>query len=108
MEKRTINLDSAKFPNLLADTQFAKELIEGYNLGNTNFMGTNRAVYNLLISRRDINLWLNGIMPHKYWRLGDVKQYFGLKGGRKTILKNFMKVYNEHEEFKTYLVSLDA
>ena len=92
MGKKEIILDATKFPNLLADTQFAQELIEGYNSGDTNFMGTNRAVCNLLISKRDIILWLNGIMPHRNWRLSDVKQYFGIRGGRKTILKNFMKL----------------
>ena len=50
-------------------------------------MQSNKGYYNLVISIRDLSLFSKGIKPHRFWRLKDVKNYFGLKGNTQTILK---------------------
>ena len=44
-----------------------------------------RCLYNLMVTRRDVNLYLKGIKPHRGWKIGDVKAYFGLKGGKQKV-----------------------
>ena len=53
---------------------------------NINGMQSNRGYYNLIISIRDLGLFSKGMKPHRYWRLKDVKNYFGLKGNTQAIL----------------------
>ena len=54
---------------------------------NINGMQSNKGYYNLIISIRDLSLFSKGMKPHRYWRLKDVKNYFGQKGNTQTILK---------------------
>lgn len=54
---------------------------------NINGMEANRGYYNLIISIRDVSLWVKGMKPHRHWRVTDVKKYFGLKGSAETILQ---------------------
>lgn len=42
--------------------------------------GTNIGWYNLVLSIRDLGLYSHGIIPHRYWKISDVKTYFGIKG----------------------------
>ena len=42
--------------------------------------GTNRGYYNLIITIRDLGLYSHGIIPNRYWKISDVKNYFGIKG----------------------------
>lgn len=65
-------------------TQFE---IDWYKEMNINGMQSNKGYYNLIISIRDLGLFSKGMKPHRYWRLKDVKNYFGLKGNTQTILK---------------------
>ena len=44
-----------------------------------------RAYWNLIISIRDCKLYSRGIKPHRNWKIGDVKWYFGVKGGAESI-----------------------
>lgn len=39
-----------------------------------------RAYYNLIISIRDVKLYAVGMKPHRFWKITDVKKYFGIKG----------------------------
>lgn len=43
-------------------------------------------VYNLLVSIRDVKLYRIGLKPHRHWKISQVKNYFGIKGNKDTIL----------------------
>ena len=58
---------------------------------------TNLAKYNLIVSKRDISLWTKlNVKPHRGWKVSQVKEYFGIKGSKKTLLENFTKVFEEY------------
>jgi len=46
----------------------------------------NKGVYNLMITRRDLQLYIKGIKPHRHWKISDVKKYFGINGNKETLL----------------------
>ena len=78
--------------NIDENCQFLKDLHTP-----NNFMGTNKAMYNLICSKRDLFLFCKGIKPHKNWRLKDVKEYFGLfdTNGKENIKNVLNLLYNE-------------
>ena len=43
--------------------------------------------WNLITSIRDCKLYSKGIKPHRLWKIGDVKWYFGFKGNAEAIAK---------------------
>lgn len=43
--------------------------------------------YNLVLSIRDLKLWIAGIRPHRHWKLKDVKNYFQVTGNATSILE---------------------
>lgn len=53
------------------------------------------AVYNLIVTRRDVNLYLKDIKPHAQWKIGDVKAYFGIKGGKQKIADQINLLHRE-------------
>tara|TARA_B100001248_G_scaffold198366_1_gene152787 strand:- start:107 stop:496 length:390 start_codon:yes stop_codon:yes gene_type:complete len=53
----------------------------------------NRAIYNLIVSKRDVCLYAKlGMKPHRGWKIGDVKRYFGLKGNINTLLPKYLEL----------------
>jgi len=52
---------------------------------NINGVDVKQCVYNLLITRRDMRMYMKGIKPHRGWQIRQVKQYFGIKGGKQKI-----------------------
>ena len=54
--------------------------------------------WNLILSKRDVSLFCKGMKPHRNWRLNDVKAYFGLKGGKESILEQLTKMVRENEQ----------
>ena len=78
-------------------TPFYKELTDEDAYFQFNGKAMQRAMYNLYVSKRDIKLNSIGIKPHSNWRVGDVKAYFGIKGNKEVLLKNFMKLFNHIE-----------
>jgi hypothetical protein len=52
--------------------------------------------WNLIISIRDCKLYSKGIKPNRFWKIGDVKWYFGVKGNAEAIAKTL-------EEYQKYL-----
>ena len=46
----------------------------------------NRGRWNLITSIRDLQHYTNGIKPHRNWKIGQVKKYFGIKGNKDLIL----------------------
>jgi|DEB0MinimDraft_6_1074348.scaffolds.fasta_scaffold06227_5 hypothetical protein len=72
-------------------TQFQKDLeVEMLINGNVS----SRAYYNLVVSIRDVSLFSKGIKAHRFWRLKDVKAYFGVKGGTDKVLEQ-LKAYKD-------------
>lgn len=52
------------------------------------------AIWNLIVSRRDLTLWCNiGMKPHRHWKVSQVKTYFNITGSKATLLDRFMKIY---------------
>ena len=60
------------------ESQFYADLIKETN-------GTNRGYYNLIVTIRDLKLYSVGIIPNRYWKITDVKKYFGIKGNAVTM-----------------------
>jgi hypothetical protein len=54
----------------------------------------NRAVYNAIITRRDISLYCKGITPRRGFKITDVKRYFEIKGTKDVLLDAFLSKYN--------------
>ena len=60
--------------------------VNGHNLGH--------GMYNLIVSIRDVKLFIHGLKPNRFWRLKDVKNYFGLVGNKEKCLKQ-LECYKE-------------
>ena len=80
-----------KIASQINGTQFATDLgidlnVNGHNMG--------RGMWNLLVSIRDVSLFTKGIKAHRHWRLTDVKNYFGLVGGKEKCLEQ-LQAYKE-------------
>jgi len=58
-------------------TQFQNDLGKSIRV-NTGQMPV--GYWNLITSIRDVKLYSKGIKPHRMWKIGDVKWYFGVKG----------------------------
>lgn len=58
-------------------------------------------LYNLMVTKRDVNLYLRGLKPHRGWKIGDVKAYFGLSGGKQKVADAINAIHAElFERFK--------
>jgi len=71
------------------DTQFFADLFNDMSLQG---QPTPLAVYNLIVTHRDLKLYCSSsgsIIPHRGWRVSDVKRYFSLKGTGKKLLERF-------------------
>ncbi len=73
-------------------TQFEKDWEKPMMI---NGMEANRGYYNLIISIRDVSLWIKGMKPHRHWYLTDVKKYFGIKGSAQKILD----ILTDHRDY---------
>ncbi len=51
---------------------------------NNGYMSV--AMWNLIVSIRDLKIYSRGIKPHRNWRITDVKKYFGVQGSTLNIL----------------------
>ena len=92
-----IALPNSQYPMLSSriETPFVQELMSGTTMSvNGSDMPT--AVWNLIVSHRDLKLWCNiNMKPHRGWKISDVKRYFGLKGSKKTLLAQFEELKAE-------------
>ena len=67
-----------QFKKQIADTKFEEDLKTKFSMNGKPMA---RGVWNLILSKRDCNLYAKGIKPHRMWKISDVKWYFGIKGG---------------------------
>lgn len=99
----TIALPHPNYPMLSEriDTPFVQELLSGSSMtisvnGTINGNPMSHAVYNLIVSHRDLKMWCSmGIKPHRGWKVSDVKRYFGLKGSKAKLLSQFEELKAE-------------
>ena len=91
-----INLND--YPNVFKrNTKFWADFIHYMESGINGRKKMNLARYNLIVSKRDVSLWTKlNVKPHRGWKVSQVKEYFGIKGSKKTLLDNFTKVFEEY------------
>jgi hypothetical protein len=89
----TYDIESPFMSDLISDTQKRNDgeavlMVSGSPMG--------MAVWNLILSKRDLKLWCElGAKPTRSWQVSHVKKYFGIKGSKATLMKNFMVLYND-------------
>ena len=72
--------------NIDKDCKFLKDLEDTSS-------NVNRAMYNLICSKRDLQLYCKGIKPHRRWKISSVKEYFGMNGNREDLSKKLNLLY---------------
>ena len=89
--------------NYDTDSPFQSELIEdtrrrsdGEQVMLVNGSPMGGAVWNLIVSKRDLTMWCkHGMKPHRHWKVSHVKKYFGIKGTGDKLLERFMVLFND-------------
>jgi len=74
-----------------ADTQFYADLVSDNQL-SVNGKPMSRGYWNLIISIRDCGMYSKGIKPHRFWKISDVKWYFGIKGSAASMHEQLKKI----------------
>ena len=67
-------------PLINNQSQFYLDLIDESKTMNVNSVPMSKGYWNLIISIRDCGLYSKGIKPHRFWKISDVKWYFGISG----------------------------
>jgi len=86
-----------QFLKEIKGTQFEADFAKSAEL-NVNGAPTSKAYWNLILSIRDCKLYSKGIKPHRFWKISDVKAYFGVKGNAQGIAEKL-------EQYKAVLVA---
>lgn len=63
---------------------------------NVNGKDMPHAIWNLILSKRDLKLWSIGLKPHRHWKVTDVKNYFGLKGNKLALVEQINALVAKH------------
>ena len=69
--------------NIDGDCKFLKDLKDNSNLG----------MYNLICSKRDLQLYCKGIKPHRNWKISSIKEYFGMNGNKQDLSNKLNLLY---------------
>jgi len=85
-----------KQPKVDMNVMFWQDLINEDKAMNVNGKSTSRGYWNLIISIRDCSLYSKGIKPNRFWKISNVKNYFGIKG-------NAEQLRVQLEEIKTFI-----
>jgi len=80
---------------------FFSEMTDENKVISINGVPTAKGYWNLILSIRDVKLYSSGIKPHRYWKIGDVKNYFGITGSAPIMA-------NKLEELRQIIVSGDV
>ena len=72
--------------NIDADCKFLKDLED-------NSTNVNLGMYNLICSKRDLQLYCKGIKPHRNWKISSVKEYFGISGNKQDLSRKLNLLY---------------
>jgi len=76
-------------------TQFEIDLEKTINVGGGVMP---KAIWNLIISIRDCKLYSKGLKPHRYFKISDVKRYFGVSGSADKIAVQLEEILNRYKE----------
>jgi hypothetical protein len=85
-----------KQPKVDMNVMFWQDLINEDKTMNVNGKLTSRGYWNLIISIRDCSLYSKGIKPNRFWKISNVKNYFGIK-------ENAEQLRVQLEEIKTFI-----
>ena len=89
--KKPYDLDSPFMDELRGN---AEALERGEQIMTVNGSPMGGAIYNLIVSKRDLTLYCNhGVIPTRSWKVTNVKKYFGIKGTGKNLLYRFMALF---------------
>ena len=72
--------------NINEDCQFLKDLEDTSS-------NVNLGMYNLICSKRDLQLYCKGIKPNRHFKISNVKEYFGMNGNREDLSKKLNLLY---------------
>lgn len=86
--------------NFKMDCPFWEQMQDTEQMISINGTPTPKAYYNLIVSIRDCGLYAHGMKPHRFWKISDVKYYFGIKGDAKK-LKEQLEMIREYLTQKT-------
>jgi hypothetical protein len=64
---------------------------------NINGVESSRGYYNLTVSIFAVKLFCKGMKPNRHWKLKQVKDYFGIKGSKESILNQLQEMKKELE-----------
>lgn len=77
------------------ESQFFDDMTDESKVINFNGSTMPLGYYNLIVTIRDVSMYSKvGMKPHRYWSIGDVKKYFGIKGSAESMLEQ-LKAYKE-------------
>lgn len=65
---------------------------------NVNGKDMPTAMWNLILSKRDLSMYIrtnNRLKPHRFWKITDVKKYFGISGNGQPLMDAFLRLYNQ-------------
>ena len=64
----------------VVQSPFAAQLGDNFSFNGGRM---SRGMYNLMVTRRDMKMYArHNMKPHRFWKITDVKTYFGLSGGK--------------------------
>jgi hypothetical protein len=73
-------------------TQFELDLVKPLTInGNKSCKG----FYNLVVSIRDMKLYCKGMKANRFWKISHVKDYFGVKGNKESVLEQLIVMRDE-------------
>lgn len=84
----------------IVTSPFYEEMTNEEKSINVNGKPMPKGYYNLICSIRDVNLYSKGIKIHRFFKITDVKKYFGVKGKP-------TKIAEQLEELREIIVSGD-
>jgi hypothetical protein len=82
---------------VIAGTRFEADLKTFMKVNNGQM---SHGVWNLIISKRDCSLYNKGIKPNRFWKISDVKTYFGITGSAEKMaetLTNYLEILKPSE-----------
>jgi hypothetical protein len=86
-------MNKEQFLKEIKGTQFEADFGNGLNINGAE---SSKAYWNLILSIRDCKLYSKGIKSNRFWKITDVKTYFGVKG-------NAVVIYEKLEQYKAVL-----
>ena len=93
------DLDSRPMLSARQSTQFFKDLTDQAHRINVGGTLMPLGVWNMIVTHRDLKMWCDrGMKPHRGWKVSDVKTYFGIKGSKQKLLREFEALKAEVNE----------